>query len=130
MFPISSLHFCAEHLFGMNHTLLTIDQPFVLTTKAILEELHRYGGGLVDTETKDSSAAPSDSKLGGVPSKTPADTVVASVTSVPHADVYHIGVPSQRSSIVIQRSGQRSHQKWKGPDKISRIYGDWIDDIE
>ena len=93
-------------------------------------ELHRYGGGLVDGETRDSSSAPPDSKQGGIPSKTPADTVVASVTSVPHSDLYHIGVPSQRSSIVIQRPGQRTHQKWKGPDKISRIYGDWIDDIE
>lgn len=83
----------------------------------------------MDSEAKDSSAAPTDSKMGGVPSKTPTDTVVASVTSVPHAD-YHIGVPSQRSTIVIQRPGQRAHQKWKGPDKISRIYGDWIDDIE
>ncbi|XP_030947111.1 zinc finger CCCH domain-containing protein 12-like isoform X1 [Quercus robur] len=93
-------------------------------------ELHRYGGGLVEGETRDSSSAPPDSKQGGVPSKTPADSVVASVASVPHSDVYHMGVPSQRSSIVIQRPGQRTHQKWKGPDKISRIYGDWIDDIE
>lgn len=93
-------------------------------------ELHRYGGGLVDGETRDSSSGPSDLKQGGVPSKTSADTVVASVTSLPHPDVYHIGVPSQRSSIVIQRPGQRAHQKWKGPDKISRIYGDWIDEIE
>lgn len=84
----------------------------------------------MESENNDSSAAPSDSKLVGVPSKTPVDTVVASVTSVPHADVYHMGVPSQRSSIVVQRPGQRSHEKWKGPDKISRIYGDWIDDIE
>ncbi|XP_059444512.1 zinc finger CCCH domain-containing protein 12 [Corylus avellana] len=92
-------------------------------------ELHRYGGGLMEGETRDSSSAPPDSKLGGVPSKTPADILVAPITSVPHSDVYHIGVPSQRSSIVIQRPG-RTHQKWKGPDKISRIYGDWIDDIE
>lgn len=84
----------------------------------------------MESENKDSSAAPSDAKLVGVPSKTPVDTVVASVTSVPHADVYHMGVPSQRSSILVQRPGQRSHEKWKGPDKISRIYGDWIDDIE
>lgn len=95
-----------------------------------IQELHRFGGGLLESENKDSSAAPSDAKLVGVPSKTPVDTVVASVTSVPHADVYHMGVPSQRSSIVVQRPGQRSHEKWKGPDKISRIYGDWIDDIE
>ncbi|KAI4328059.1 hypothetical protein L6164_020451 [Bauhinia variegata] len=94
-------------------------------------ELHRYGGGLMETETRDAaSAAAPDTKQGGVASKTAVDNVVASVTSVPHSDVYHIGVPSQRSSIVIQKPGQRAHQKWKGPDKISRIYGDWIDDIE
>lgn len=85
----------------------------------------------METEARDSSSVPVENKPpSGVPPKTPADTVVASVPSVPHSDVYHIGVPSQRSSIVIQRPGQRAHQKWKGPDKISRIYGDWIDDIE
>lgn len=42
----------------------------------------------------------------------------------------YMGVPSEGPSIVMQRPGQRTHQKWKGPDKISRIYGDWIDDIE
>ncbi|KAK8505682.1 hypothetical protein V6N12_038416 [Hibiscus sabdariffa] len=94
-------------------------------------ELNRFGGSLADTEVKDSSAAPSDSKqVGGVPSKTPTDTMAASIPSVPHSDVYHLGVPSQRTSIVLQRSGQRTLHKWKGPDKISRIYGDWIDDIE
>ena len=92
--------------------------------------MHQYGGGLVEGETRDSSSAPPDSMQGGLPSKTPADSMLASVTSVPHSDVYHMGVPSQRSSIVIQKLGQRTHQKWKGLDKISRIYGDWIDDIE
>ncbi|CAF1930617.1 unnamed protein product [Brassica oleracea] len=28
------------------------------------------------------------------------------------------------------KPGIRTHQKWKGPEKISLIYGDWIDDIE
>ncbi|XVE63595.1 hypothetical protein DITRI_Ditri07aG0032400 [Diplodiscus trichospermus] len=94
-------------------------------------ELHRYGGGLMDVETKDPSATPSDTKPGGgMPSKTPADTAAAPIAPVPHSDVYHLGVPSQRTSIVLQRPGQRTLQKWKGPDKISRIYGDWIDDIE
>lgn len=94
-------------------------------------ELHQHGGGFVEGENRDTaSAGTPDTKQGGVPSKTPADIVVASVTPVAHSDVYHIGVPSQRPSIVIQRPGQRTHQKWKGPDKISRIYGDWIDDIE
>lgn len=84
----------------------------------------------METEAKDSSSIPVDSKQGGRSSKSPAETVVASVTSVSHSDVYQLGVPSQRSSILIQRQGQRTHQKWKGPDKISKIYGDWIDDIE
>lgn len=83
----------------------------------------------METEVRDSSV-PCDNKQVGLPSKPSADTVVALVPSVPHSDVYHIGVPSQRPSIVIQRPGQRTHQKWKGPDKISRIYGDWIDDVE
>ncbi|XWS62170.1 hypothetical protein CRYUN_Cryun07bG0188100 [Craigia yunnanensis] len=94
-------------------------------------ELHRYGGGLVDGETEDSSTIPSDSQQGGgVPSKISADTAAASVPSVPLLDVYHLGVPSRRTSIVLQRPGQRTLQKWNGPDRISRIYGDWIDDIE
>lgn len=94
-------------------------------------ELHRYGGGLVDPESRDSSSVPPDEKQGGgVPTKAPVDIVLTTVNSVPHSDVYHIGVPSQRPAITIQRTGQRAHQKWKGPDKISRIYGDWIDDVE
>ncbi|KAF4357979.1 hypothetical protein F8388_008487 [Cannabis sativa] len=96
-------------------------------------ELHRYGGGLVETDARDPSSVPTENKQqgGGVTPKAAADTVVASsVPSVPHSDVFHLGVPSQRSSIVNQRPGHRAHQKWKGPDKISRIYGDWIDDIE
>ncbi|KAF5729715.1 hypothetical protein HS088_TW20G00079 [Tripterygium wilfordii] len=92
-------------------------------------ELHRYGGGLVEAEAN-SSAGPADSKQAGVPSNTPTDSMVGLVPSVPHSDVYLIGVPSQRSCIIIQKPGQRTHQKWKGPDRISRIYGDWIDDIE
>ncbi|WCJ29130.1 Zinc finger CCCH domain-containing protein 12 [Euphorbia peplus] len=94
-------------------------------------ELHRFGGGLVDTDIKDCLSSQADPKLGGVPSKAPTDAVVASANSVPHSDLYHhLGLPSQRSSILMQRPGQRAHQKWKGPDKISRIYGDWIDDFE
>ncbi|XP_008788666.2 zinc finger CCCH domain-containing protein 56-like isoform X2 [Phoenix dactylifera] len=97
-------------------------------------ELHRYGGGLVEMEGRDASSAAPDSKQAGVSTKAPADNAVASVTSVPHVDVYHMGVPSQRSTIVNQRQGlsqgQRTLQKWKGPDKISRIYGDWIEENE
>ena len=84
----------------------------------------------MEGEVRASLSASPDIKQGAVPSKIPADTVVGSMTSVPPSDGYHMGVPSQRLSNVIQRTGQRPHQKWKGPDKISRIYGDWIDDIE
>ncbi|TKY58538.1 Zinc finger CCCH domain-containing protein 56 [Spatholobus suberectus] len=93
-------------------------------------ELHRYGGGLMEGENRDAASAVATDTNKGVPSKASADNVVAAVTPIAHSDVYHIGVPSQRPSIVIQRPGQRAHHKWKGPDKISRIYGDWIDDIE
>uniref|UniRef100_A0A1D1ZLM1 Zinc finger CCCH domain-containing protein 56 n=1 Tax=Anthurium amnicola TaxID=1678845 RepID=A0A1D1ZLM1_9ARAE len=93
-------------------------------------ELHRYGGGLVESEGRDSSSVAPDSNKAGVSSKAPTDTVVVSSTSAPHIDVYHMGVPPQRSTGISQRQGQRPLQKWKGPDKISRIYGDWIDDNE
>ncbi|KAM0945667.1 putative transcription factor C3H family [Dioscorea sansibarensis] len=94
-------------------------------------ELHKYGGGLVEIEGGSAPSAAQESKHAGVPSKAPTDTVVAANTSVPHVDVYHhIGAPTQRSVGVTQRQGQRPFQKWKGPDKISRIYGDWIDEIE
>ncbi|EAZ41590.1 hypothetical protein OsJ_26123 [Oryza sativa Japonica Group] len=94
-------------------------------------ELHKYGGGLVDIDSRDAAATP-DSKQAVVSAKAPAETAAASTTVLPHADVYHLGVQAQRSTIAGQRSGQvqRPIQKWKGPDKISRIYGDWIDETE
>lgn len=96
----------------------------------IIAELHRYGGGLVETEARDSSAATTDTKLGGASTKMIVDAVVASNTSVPHGEAYHGGVSAQRSTMVSQRQIQRPVQNWKGPIKISRIYGDWIDDYE
>jgi hypothetical protein len=90
-------------------------------------ELHKYGGGLVDLDSNAGSTP--DSKQAGSSAKAPADAAAAS-NAPPHADVYHLGI--QRSGIASQRSGQvqRPIQKWKGPDKISRIYGDWIDENE
>ncbi|WJX87794.1 hypothetical protein P8452_69948 [Trifolium repens] len=93
-------------------------------------ELHRYGGGLMEGENRDTASAVGSDAKQGVSSKNHADNVVASTPPIGQSDIYHIGVPSQRPSIVSQRPGQRAHQKWKGPDKISRIYGDWIDDFE
>ncbi|WMV20920.1 hypothetical protein MTR67_014305 [Solanum verrucosum] len=94
-------------------------------------ELHKYGGGLVDMEGTDFLSTPPDLKQGGGPFKI-AESTVPSTISAPHTDVYHLGpgVQVQRPSGIVQRTGQRVIQKWKGPEKISKIYGDWIDDIE
>uniref|UniRef100_A0A0D9X4M9 C3H1-type domain-containing protein n=1 Tax=Leersia perrieri TaxID=77586 RepID=A0A0D9X4M9_9ORYZ len=94
-------------------------------------ELHKYGGGLVDLDSRDAAPTP-DSKQVAASGKAPAETAAASNAAPPHADVYHLGMQAQRSTIVGQRSGQlqRPIQKWKGPDKISRIYGDWIDETD
>ncbi|KAF3791911.1 hypothetical protein EJ110_NYTH13140 [Nymphaea thermarum] len=92
-------------------------------------ELHKYGGGLVE-DGRDSSSVSADSKQVGSSSKV--QDVTASLMAVAHPEVYGMGVPSQRSGSISQRQGPQrpSQQKWKGPDKSSRIYGDWIDDSE
>uniref|UniRef100_N1R467 Zinc finger CCCH domain-containing protein 56 n=1 Tax=Aegilops tauschii TaxID=37682 RepID=N1R467_AEGTA len=94
-------------------------------------QLHKYGGGLVDIDGRDIASTP-DSKQAAASSKLPVETAAASTAVPPHADVYHLGSQSQRSALASQRSGQlqRPIQKWKGPDKISRIYGDWIDETD
>ncbi|OIT37292.1 PREDICTED: zinc finger CCCH domain-containing protein 56-like [Nicotiana attenuata] len=94
-------------------------------------ELHKYGGGLMETEGKDPLSTPPDLRQGGGSLKTTESTVPSTI-SAPHTDVYHLGpgIQVQRSSGIVQRAGHRVIQKWKGPDKISKIYGDWIDDIE
>ncbi|KVH91710.1 zinc finger CCCH domain-containing protein 12-like [Cynara cardunculus var. scolymus] len=69
-------------------------------------ELHRYGGGLlVDDEANPNQQV---------------NVVAATRSSVAH--VGGSGLPPATS--------ERPVRKWKGPDKISRIYGDWIDDLE
>ncbi|KAL3615655.1 hypothetical protein CASFOL_041316 [Castilleja foliolosa] len=82
-------------------------------------ELHQYGGGPLDPDVKDSFTPDA---------KTSFDAVVASHPSLPHSEGYHLGVPSQRLATANQKTRTRD-QKWKGPDKISKIYGDWIDDL-
>ncbi|EOA27724.1 hypothetical protein CARUB_v10023877mg [Capsella rubella] len=81
-------------------------------------ELHNFGGGLVGGEGKIGTSITPDIKQTGQ-----VDTV---------ANLISPGVPPQRtSSAVMQKpNGVRTQRKWKGPDKISRIYGDWIDEIE
>ncbi|GMH19685.1 hypothetical protein Nepgr_021526 [Nepenthes gracilis] len=95
-----------------------------------LAELHKYGGRLIEAEGRDSAALTESKQSGSLTAKT--DTVIASPLSAPRADSHHMGsvVPLQRPSGMTHQPGQRPVQKWKGPDKISRIYGDWIDDIE
>lgn len=98
----------------------------------IYAELHKYGGGLVDIDGKEATT-PDSKQAGVISAKSLTETPVASSTSAPHVDVYH-GVSSQRlQPIVSQRpmaQAQRPIQKWRGPDKISRIYGDWIDESD
>ncbi|CAA7024859.1 unnamed protein product [Microthlaspi erraticum] len=81
-------------------------------------ELHNFGGGLVEGEGKMGMSATQDTKQTGQ-----AETVSGLVPP---------GVPSQRTSsaVTLRPNGVRTQRKWKGPDKISRVYGDWIDDIE
>ncbi|XP_010671084.2 zinc finger CCCH domain-containing protein 56 [Beta vulgaris subsp. vulgaris] len=94
-----------------------------------LAELHKFGGGLMEGEVRDSSLPP-ETKASGMATKP--DTSATQSLSTPRQEFHHVGlgIPSQRSSNVTQGAGPRPAQKWKGPDKISRIYGDWIDDIE
>lgn len=76
-----------------------------------MTELHRFGGRpLVQTDARDFSATKDPNRRSGGPSKT--------------------SVPKQRLANTIQRTGRRPGEKWRGPDKISLIYGDWIEDLE
>lgn len=83
----------------------------------------------MEGEVRDSSLPP-ETKASGMATKP--DTSATQSLSTPRQEFHHVGlgIPSQRSSNVTQGAGPRPAQKWKGPDKISRIYGDWIDDIE
>lgn len=75
----------------------------------------------MDIDGRNIASTP-DSKQAGASAKAPADSAAASAAMLPHADAHHLG--HQRSAITNQRSGQlqRPVQKWKGTDKISRIY--------
>ncbi|KAM7491060.1 hypothetical protein LguiA_033981 [Lonicera macranthoides] len=74
-------------------------------------ELHQFGGRpLVQTDAIDFSATVDPNCRSGALSNT--------------------SIPTQRLASTIQRTGRRPGEKWKGPDKISLIYGDWIEDLE
>ncbi|XP_057780512.1 zinc finger CCCH domain-containing protein 56-like [Salvia miltiorrhiza] len=83
-------------------------------------ELQHYGGWRVKEEDIGSSAFGANQVA--VPAKASVGAVGAPASLVPYS--YRIGAPSRRlpAEIPIRR--------WKGPDKISKIYGDWIDDLE
>ncbi|XP_078440715.1 zinc finger CCCH domain-containing protein 56-like [Wolffia australiana] len=67
-------------------------------------ELHKYGGGAMEAERWEPSAM------------APAPPAAAEREST--------------STAVEQRQASpRELERWRGPGKISRIYGDWIDDI-
>ncbi|KAH6789464.1 hypothetical protein C2S51_004470 [Perilla frutescens var. frutescens] len=78
-------------------------------------ELQHYAGRLMNREAVDSSTFI-------VPAKASVGTVGAPVSLVPYS--YHVGVPSRRLP------AETPMKRWKGPNKISKIYGDWIDDLE
>ncbi|CAH9143032.1 unnamed protein product [Cuscuta epithymum] len=88
------------------------------------DELHKFGGSFEGKESASSQGA------GMIK---PTENMAVSTISAPYGDAYHLGlggIPMQRPSCMPQRNGARAFHKWKGPDKISKIYGDWIDDIE
>ncbi|EPS63418.1 hypothetical protein M569_11366 [Genlisea aurea] len=100
-------------------------------------ELNRFGGGPLESENRDSSNADGNKQGSAAASKNTVESAVAAGNNLPpsappplsDSGCYHIGGAPQRPSNTIQRSGFRPAQKWKGPDKISKIYGDWIDDL-
>ncbi|GLJ43555.1 hypothetical protein SUGI_0906100 [Cryptomeria japonica] len=98
-----------------------------------IQELQKYGGGLLDSENGAISAGLRNDFKQIAPSMKPhTESAVGPQYSVFNTDNYTMGISNQRSigNIQGQRQGQRDFPKWKGSDKISQIYGDWIDDNE
>uniref|UniRef100_A0A0D6R4Y8 C3H1-type domain-containing protein n=1 Tax=Araucaria cunninghamii TaxID=56994 RepID=A0A0D6R4Y8_ARACU len=96
-------------------------------------ELQKYGGGLLESESGATSGGlRNDLKQSASSGKLQTDPGIGTSYSVFGTDNYSMGVPNQRSlnNFQGQRQGQRPLAKWKGPDKISQIYGDWIDESE
>ncbi|KAK4418633.1 Zinc finger CCCH domain-containing protein 56 [Sesamum alatum] len=89
-------------------------------------ELRRYGGELLIPEAKDSFAC--GTMGGAVPARASAGAMNAPTSSVPHS--YRVGAPPRRLSIMMKRPGETPTRRWKGPGKISKVYGDWVDDLE
>eukprot|EP01018_Ginkgo_biloba_P001787 Gb_15421 [translate_table: standard] len=89
-------------------------------------ELQKYGGDLVGLENADLSGVSGNAwnQSGTLPKpQTDIGTGPASNTD------YGIGTSTNKRSMqnnLLQVQGQRNLPKWKGPHKISRIYGDWI----
>lgn len=78
----------------------------------------QFPGGRNEAET--AGAAPVSNKA-TIPT-------LARATPVPSNDA----PPSQRASVPPaneEEQGKKHLLKWKGPKKINRIYGDWLDDL-
>ncbi|GLJ29883.1 hypothetical protein SUGI_0590760 [Cryptomeria japonica] len=98
-----------------------------------LAELQKFGGGIADADNGDASVGPrNDLKQTGTLTKSQMEAGSGQATSVYNTDNFVIGTSNQRSigSFLVQKQGQKILPKWKGPDKISKIYGDWIEDNE
>lgn len=80
----------------------------------------------MNREAKGSSTF--DTNQVAIPAKASVGIVDAPATCVPHS--YRIGGPLRRLPNVIQKTGELPIRRWNGPNKISKIYGDWIDDLE
>lgn len=75
-----------------------------------------------------SSSAFGAKQVAAVPAKASVGAVGAPASLVPYS--YHIGVPVWRLPAEIPKSGETPIRRGKGSGKISKIYGDWIDDLE
>ena len=103
--------------------------PFPTFVWLYCMKLQKYGGGFLDGENGDiPGGLRNDSKQSGTLPKAHVDAGAGPSSSVYITDNYAVN-SNQRSmgNFMSQRQGQRVFPKWKGLDKISRIYGDWIE---
>lgn len=83
----------------------------------LLAELQHFGGGLVNPEANTNKQGPMYPHV-----IVGAGSSAARVVAAPGSSVAHAGGSEQPSGA--------AKRPWKGPNKISLIYGDWIEDLE
>ncbi|XP_020231607.1 zinc finger CCCH domain-containing protein 39 [Cajanus cajan] len=81
-------------------------------------ELHVPGGGRSDAETAGASTISTKPIIPTIPRAT-------SVSSNDAPSSHRASVPPENE----EEQGKKHLLKWKGPKKINRIYGDWLDDL-